>query len=114
MVRESCQRRSKRLCKTDGLEYDAAQLLVQRRVVIGLEVLLIPDSRRGDQTAVSQTAQLSLHAAGAGLRELDDLVGEKTALRLTEEQRKNPLRSEEHTSELQSRSDLVCRLLLEK
>src|SRR2546428_4310205 len=27
---------------------------------------------------------------------------------------KNPLRSEEHTSELQSRSDLVCRLLLEK
>src|SRR2546421_5395243 len=26
----------------------------------------------------------------------------------------SPLRSEEHTSELQSRSDLVCRLLLEK
>src|SRR5206468_9613764 len=26
----------------------------------------------------------------------------------------NTLRSEEHTSELQSRSDLVCRLLLEK
>src|SRR5206468_5085798 len=26
----------------------------------------------------------------------------------------NPSRSEEHTSELQSRSDLVCRLLLEK
>src|SRR5206468_5524669 len=28
--------------------------------------------------------------------------------------RAGPLRSEEHTSELQSRSDLVCRLLLEK
>src|SRR2546421_8375680 len=27
---------------------------------------------------------------------------------------KNAVRSEEHTSELQSRSDLVCRLLLEK
>src|SRR2546427_7766366 len=26
----------------------------------------------------------------------------------------NPLRSEEHTSELQSQSNLVCRLLLEK
>src|SRR5438105_15327631 len=26
----------------------------------------------------------------------------------------NPIRSEEHTSELQSRVDLVCRLLLEK
>src|SRR5437868_11764505 len=28
--------------------------------------------------------------------------------------RADPLRSEEHTSELQSRFDLVCRLLLEK
>src|SRR2546427_9143868 len=28
--------------------------------------------------------------------------------------RGNPLRSEEHTSELQSQSNLVCRLLLEK
>src|SRR5438105_12671697 len=28
--------------------------------------------------------------------------------------RAHPLRSEEHTSELQSRVDLVCRLLLEK
>src|SRR5690606_41762812 len=28
--------------------------------------------------------------------------------------RPNPLRSEEHTSELQSRENLVCRLLLEK
>src|SRR5206468_13008353 len=27
---------------------------------------------------------------------------------------RDPVRSEEHTSELQSRSDLVCRLLLEK
>src|SRR5206468_9840470 len=27
---------------------------------------------------------------------------------------RTPVRSEEHTSELQSRSDLVCRLLLEK
>src|SRR5690349_22742520 len=30
------------------------------------------------------------------------------------QERHNPLRSEEHTSELQSRRDLVCRLLLEK
>src|SRR5690349_9205078 len=29
-------------------------------------------------------------------------------------QRRNEMRSEEHTSELQSRRDLVCRLLLEK
>src|SRR2546430_10421069 len=34
------------------------------------------------------------------------ITGQKPALR--------PLRSEEHTSELQSQSNLVCRLLLEK
>src|SRR5260221_3373311 len=33
--------------------------------------------------------------------------------RTRERARKLPLRSEEHTSELQSHSDLVCRLLLE-
>ena len=32
----------------------------------------------------------------------------------TEESRISRVRSEEHTSELQSHSDLVCRLLLEK
>src|SRR5947209_10455504 len=35
-------------------------------------------------------------------------------LRLSEYQRESLLRSEEHTSELQSRQYLVCRLLLEK
>src|SRR2546421_9174397 len=36
-------------------------------------------------------------------------------LRLTEQESDDlAVRSEEHTSELQSRSDLVCRLLLEK
>src|SRR3989440_5892774 len=35
-------------------------------------------------------------------------------LREHEEARQSAKRSEEHTSELQSRSDLVCRLLLEK
>src|SRR2546430_11048569 len=32
----------------------------------------------------------------------------------TDEVQRHPLRSEEHTSELQSQSNLVCRLLLEK
>src|SRR5690349_24575052 len=32
----------------------------------------------------------------------------------TDDMREAPARSEEHTSELQSRRDLVCRLLLEK
>src|SRR2546421_8661075 len=45
-----------------------------------------------------------------------DWAGETPALRCSAPRAK-PLcarRSEEHTSELQSRSDLVCRLLLEK
>src|SRR5438034_5432531 len=40
------------------------------------------------------------------------VIREKAALRLIASP--CPLRSEEHTSELQSHSDLVCRLLLEK
>src|SRR2546430_4711046 len=42
----------------------------------------------------------------------DDIgLGERLAARVEEGQR---VRSEEHTSELQSQSNLVCRLLLEK
>src|SRR5215204_7491811 len=43
-------------------------------------------------------------------------VRASTRLRFTQLSRavKNGVRSEEHTSELQSHSDLVCRLLLEK
>src|SRR6267378_5613404 len=37
-----------------------------------------------------------------------------TSFLATESNRRSFLRSEEHTSELQSRRDLVCRLLLEK
>src|SRR3982751_6975208 len=39
---------------------------------------------------------------------------DRRALRDGAPERELPDRSEEHTSELQSRSDLVCRLLLEK
>src|SRR5260221_10545379 len=42
---------------------------------------------------------------GAGPRDNGDLIASRRAARS---------RSEEHTSELQSHSDLVCRLLLEK
>src|SRR2546421_5715412 len=46
------------------------------------------------------SVQLGLHPAGVGRKHEDAAADEQ--------------RSEEHTSELQSRSDLVCRLLLEK
>src|SRR2546428_1038500 len=38
----------------------------------------------------------------------------ESRLRIVAGEADSPSRSEEHTSELQSRSDLVCRLLLEK
>src|SRR5690349_22286861 len=49
----------------------------------------------------------------------DELVGERRLAgaagpRDAEHRDRPPARSEEHTSELQSRRDLVCRLLLEK
>src|SRR5437870_10155594 len=46
-------------------------------------------------------------------RELADLTGRKVDLR-TPHDLSRYFRSEEHTSELQSRGHLVCRLLLEK
>src|SRR5438034_8647952 len=55
-----------------------------------------------------------LHAAH---RELEQLVRDRRTLRLKDElalRYADLVRSEEHTSELQSHSDLVCRLLLEK
>src|SRR5690349_22433002 len=74
-----------------------------------------------NDTATSEIYTLSLHDAlpiykdvGSGdmskaPQQLDELAksGSKAV-------RASALRSEEHTSELQSRRDLVCRLLLEK
>src|SRR2546430_11316096 len=45
-----------------------------------------------------------------GLRVVPDVV----ARRIRRERQAGDVRSEEHTSELQSQSNLVCRLLLEK
>src|SRR3712207_7255162 len=54
----------------------------------------------------------------AGLGMPDRLAGQQVLveplLALAERQELHPLRSEEHTSELQSRQYIVCRLLLEK
>src|SRR5690606_41921130 len=47
-----------------------------------------------------------LGRAGEGGRRLEDAAGR------SEDQPEIPARSEEHTSELQSRENLVCRLLL--
>src|SRR3712207_7989273 len=69
----------------------------------------------------SSTTSTTISARETRVRELRALVGEASAqeaVLLSEiadiEARLDDLRSEEHTSELQSRQYLVCRLLLEK
>src|SRR2546427_5936954 len=74
-----------------------------------------------NDTATTEISTLSLHdALPISLQQAGD-EGEQPAPRAVRVERGEPhlpveprLRSEEHTSELQSQSNLVCRLLLEK
>src|SRR5438874_10279215 len=69
-----------------------------------------------NDTATSEIYTLSLHDALPIWAQGTDARMATHALLLsdTAEADNKPERSEEHTSELQSRRDLVCRLLLEK
>src|SRR2546427_4248783 len=57
------------------------------------------------QTVMVQAVAASIVDPNGNLLDLDDMVDFEW---------KRKMRSEEHTSELQSQSNLVCRLLLEK
>src|SRR5690349_24993907 len=65
-----------------------------------------------NDTATTEIYTLSLHDALPILYPAVDLAGSPFAGQFPPT--RAPSRSEEHTSELQSRRDLVCRLLLEK
>src|SRR5438445_3602084 len=72
-----------------------------------------------NDTATTEIYTLSLHDAlpiyhgrASGERARQGLL--RAAVDLRAGERSSPCRSEEHTSELQSRQYLVCRLLLEK
>src|SRR5438874_10552401 len=73
--------------------------------------------------ATTEIYTLSLHDAlpifaewfGVGLERVRLITGDTDVASVgVAGDQPHPLRSEEHTSELQSRRDLVCRLLLEK
>src|SRR5438034_11460637 len=68
--------------------------------------------------ATTEIYTLSLHDALpiSTFRRLSSMISRclRFGLELVEQRIEAPVRSEEHTSELQSHSDLVCRLLLEK
>src|SRR5690349_22756052 len=69
-----------------------------------------------NDTATTEIYTLSLHDAlpisPARVRRTDTRSPRRSSRR--DSRRRRRTRSEEHTSELQSRRDLVCRLLLEK
>src|SRR2546428_5069295 len=72
-----------------------------------------------NDTATTEIYTLSLHDALPILRDAGKAAGQlpqhrRDLLELSGRALEEVARSEEHTSELQSRSDLVCRLLLEK
>src|SRR5438874_12381133 len=69
-----------------------------------------------NDTATTEIYTLSLHDALPIWNHAVDNGRARTGIRLEPRRRARcgPGRSEEHTSELQSRRDLVCRLLLEK
>src|SRR6185312_16958013 len=85
------------------------------------------DFLRSAQQVYAQAAQRSQQAQAAGnatleqtsadlavLQDVSSRLGDAERTLLSAQQGlRSLLRSEEHTSELQSRSDLVCRLLLE-
>src|ERR1035437_3579698 len=73
-------------------------------------------SKRKSERIVVIAASIRLGLWRAGNRGRAGQIGRTSILRLVVERMRcvDPYRSEEHTSELQSRQYLVCRLLLEK
>src|SRR6266704_5015969 len=86
---------------------------IRRRIGI-----LADDSMRGRDTPSPELEQVATYIAAEfgrfGLRPGGDNGGYVQRYRILRRQVDTSQRSEEHTSELQSRFDLVCRLLLEK
>src|SRR5438067_5669866 len=77
---------------------------------------LFPTRRSSDLRALdpSRCHAASPHRPASRRRDPSDSAPHSARAPPTPNEVRNPTRSEEHTSELQSRFDLVCRLLLEK
>src|SRR5690606_39958424 len=70
------------------------------------ETVSVGSKEFDEQLVLGHIALLVLQAAGAKTEDNTNITGSDNV--------RKSLRSEEHTSELQSRENLVCRLLLEK
>lgn len=85
------QRRTQNIRGAEQLERNTAQFFEDRRGAVGVVVLLIADVGGHDQPTLGQALQLALHGARSGAREGNQFSGEKTALRLAEQQAQHPL-----------------------
>src|SRR5690606_19722598 len=75
----------------------------------------IPSNREKTITcSILPSAMAWIGLLGMILTRVSFRLGASMALKVAVATRSTPSRSEEHTSELQSRENLVCRLLLEK
>src|SRR5256886_7388900 len=74
----------------------------------------LPISQRGGEQAGQELVQVHLLGGDLVLHQIPDHGEQHCDERDDGEQQIERQRSEEHTSELQSQSNIVCRLLLEK
>src|SRR2546427_1233647 len=74
----------------------------------------LPISLRATVHACASSSPIGPRAPNRPPVRLRDVGGPPPCARRKVDEAAAPLRSEEHTSELQSQSNLVCRLLLEK
>src|SRR6185436_4575337 len=82
---ERCKGFFQRAYEADRLDHQAVELGEDRRIAIGLIVLLVSHSCGRYQPALSEANQLAMYRAGAGTCQLDDLGAPKAAFRLAEE-----------------------------
>src|SRR5690606_41188102 len=82
--------------------------------------VLIENTTRGTQTDLDGKFSITANQGEVlvisflGMKEVKVTVGASNVVNVKLESDTTVIRSEEHTSELQSRENLVCRLLLEK
>src|SRR5436309_14760831 len=100
-------------------QYASSSLISLLTTHAGYMIVSLDTSFFFKHTATTEIYTLSLHDALPIFPETarnDPVNLERIVARLLRcgQVERHPLRSEEHTSELQSRENLVCRLLLEK
>src|SRR5947207_3772137 len=97
--------RSKKMKTNRG--FSLLELLIVVAIILIIATIAIPSLLRSRQSAQESSAVAQIRTINTA--EITYLSSNQGAFGGVPE-----LRSEEHTSELQSHSDLVCRLLLEK